>query len=146
MVDQTIKGPTVVCSAFIEQDGKVLIVFCTRFKVWRVPGGRAEYHESLEETVVREMKEEIGVTLKHPRFVGWGQDHQFHVRDQKETSRLLMFFHAKVTGPIFVDPDEAEKHKWVTLDELRQHKDIEGALMDFFSRNPGFRLSDTAAS
>ncbi len=137
-MDKEVKGPTVVCSAFIERGGKFLLVFCPRFKVWRVPGGRAEFEEKLEKTLKREMKEEIGVEVEKPRFVGWGQDHQFHVKDEKRTSRLLMFFHAEVEGELTLDPDEAENHKWVTFGELREHPDKEGALDDFLQKSPGF--------
>lgn len=31
---------------------------CPRFRVWRVPGGRPERGEKLEETLLREMQEE----------------------------------------------------------------------------------------
>lgn len=125
-----------VCSAFIERDNRFLIVMCPRFKVWRTPGGRAEHGEKLEETLIREMKEETGITFENPRFVGFGQDQQFHVRNQKETSRLIMFFHVKTNQEPKLDPDEAEQYKWVTLDELKKIENKEGALTDLFNRNP----------
>ncbi|MFA5022025.1 MAG: NUDIX hydrolase [Patescibacteria group bacterium] len=136
MADEKVIGPTVVCSGLIQKDDKFLMVFCPRFKVWRVPGGRAEFNETLEQTFVREMKEEIGLDLVGPKFLGWGQDHQFHVRDQYETSRLLMFFYVKINEEPIIDPDEAEEFKWVTLVELKNEKNKEGALTDFFNRNP----------
>jgi ADP-ribose pyrophosphatase YjhB (NUDIX family) len=140
MADEIVGGPTVICSAFIEKEGKFLMVLCPRFKVWRVPGGRSEFSETLEEALIREMKEEIGVGLKNPKFVGWGQDHQYHVKDKKETSRLLMFFHVIIEEEPAIDPDEAEEYKWVTFEELKKHSDKEGALTDLFRRNPNLRL------
>ena len=131
-----LRGHQVICSAFIEKDGKFLIVMCPRFKVWRVPGGRTEHGERLEDTLIREMKEETGLSFQNPRFIGFGQDQQFHVRDQKETSRLIMFFHVKTSQEPKLDPDEAEQHKWVTLDELKKIDNKEGALTDLFNRNP----------
>jgi len=141
MGDQPVKGPTVVCSGFIERGGKFLLIFCPVFKVWRVPGGRAEWNEkSLVETFIREMKEEIGLGIKDPKFLGYGQDHQFNVRDGRETSRLLMFFHARITEEPKIDPDEAEEFKWVTFQELKVHENVEGALKDFFRMNPELKL------
>ena len=140
MADQPVKSPTVVCSAFIEKDKKFLLFFCPRFKVWRVPGGRAEWDETLEETLLREMEEEVGVKFENPKFLGYGQDHQYHVRDQKETSRLLMFFHVKTDKKLNIDPDEAEEYKWVTFEELKNHENKEGALTDFFNKNPKLKL------
>ena len=135
-----LRGHQVVCSAFIERDGRFLIVMDPRFKVWRVPGGRAEWGEKLEETLIREMQEEVGIKFQNPRFIGWGQDQQFHVRDKKETSRLLMFFHVKTTETPTIDPDEAEEFKWVTLEQMKKIKNKEGALTDFFRKNPNLKL------
>lgn len=133
-------GHQVICSAFIERDGKFLIVMCPRFKVWRVPGGRTEFGERLEETLLREMREETGITFNDPKFVGFGQDQQFHVVGQKETSRLIMFFHVKTTQEIQLDPSEAEDFRWVTLEELKGIDNKEGALTDLFARNLNFSL------
>lgn len=138
--DKPVTGPQVVCSAFIEKDGRFLLFLCPRFKVWRVPGGRAEFDETLEETLAREMKEEVGIEISDPEFLGYGQDHQYHVRDQHETSRLLMFFHVKADGEPKIDPDEADQFKWVTLDELKKLQKKEGGLTDFLDRNPGIDL------
>lgn len=138
--DVGVKRPEVICSAFMEKDGRFLIFLCPRFKVWRVPGGRAEFHETLEQTLAREMKEETDIDIKDPVFLGYGQDNQYHVRGQRETSRLIMFFHVRTDSEPKVDPGEAEQHRWVTLDELRGIKDKEGALTDLFSRNPGLEI------
>jgi ADP-ribose pyrophosphatase YjhB (NUDIX family) len=136
MVRTELRGHQVVCSAFIEKNNKFLLVKCPRFKVWRVPGGRAEWGETLEQTLIREIKEEVGITIKNPAFIGWGQDQQFHVRGQKETSRLLMFFHMKTDEELQIDPDEAEAFKWVTIEELKGIEDKEDALTDLFNRHP----------
>lgn len=135
-----IRGHQVICSAFIEKDGKFLIGMCTKFKVWRVPGGRAEHGEKLEETLIREMQEETGITFENPEFIGFGQDQQFHVKNQEETSRLIMFFHVKTNQEIKLNADEFEHSKWVALDELKKIENKEGALSDLFERNPDFAL------
>lgn len=140
MVKEEIRGHQVICSAFIEKDGKFLIVMCPRFRVWRVPGGRAEHGEKLEETLIREMEEETGIRFKNPKFIGFGQDQQFHFIKQAETSRLIMYFHVKTHENPKLDPHEAEDYKWVTLNELKNIKNKEGALTDLFTRNPGLDI------
>ena len=135
-----LRGHQVICSAFIEKDNKFLIVMCPRFKVWRVPGGRTEHGEKLEETLIREMQEETGITFENPKFVGFGQDQQFHVAGQRETSRLIMFFHIKTNEEPKLDPNEAEDFKWVKFDDLKKIENKEGALTDFFKRNSDFSL------
>ncbi|MCK5582206.1 MAG: NUDIX domain-containing protein [Elusimicrobiales bacterium] len=140
MVKSELRGHQVICSAFIEKDNKFLIVMCPRFKVWRVPGGRTEHGEKLEETLIREMQEETGITFENPKFVGFGQDQQFHVAGQRETSRLIMFFHVKTNEEPKLDPNEAEDFKWVKFDDLKKIENKEGALTDFFKRNSDFSL------
>lgn len=137
-----LQGHQVVCSAFIEKNQKVFIFMDPMFKVWRVPGGRPEHGEKIEETLIREMEEETGVKFKNPKFIGWGQDQQFKVDDQLETSRLIMFFHVRLDHDqeLRIDPTEAEDHKWVTIDELKKIKNKEGALADFFQRNADFNI------
>jgi len=136
-----LRGHQVICSAFIEKNQKVLIVMYPRFKVWRVPGERTEHGEKIEDTLLREMEEETGVNFKNPLFIGWGQDQQFHVAGQKETSRLIMFFHVTTNEELHLDSDEAEDYKWVTISELKSIDNKEGALFDFFQRHPDFDLA-----
>jgi isopentenyldiphosphate isomerase len=86
------------------------------------------------------MKEETGITFENPKFVGFGQDQQFHVKDQKETSRLIIFFYVKTNKEIKLDPDEADNFKWVTLEELKKINNKEGALTDLFERNKNIKF------
>lgn len=116
------------------------MVMCPRFQVWRVPGGRAEHGERIEETLLREMKEETGITFTNPTYLGFGQDQQFHVRNHVETSRLIMFFHVTTDEEPTLDPDEAMDHRWVTLEEMKELKDKEGAMDDLFARTPTLAL------
>jgi len=81
------------------------------------------------------MQEETGGVYKNPKFIGFGQDQQFHVIAQKETSRLIMFFHLITEQELNLDPTEAEDYMWLTLQELKELKNKEGALEDLFTRN-----------
>jgi 8-oxo-dGTP pyrophosphatase MutT (NUDIX family) len=44
---------------------------CPKFLLWRVPGGRPDEGEKIEETLIREMFEETGILFQMPKFVGW---------------------------------------------------------------------------
>lgn len=141
MPDKSFKGPVVVCSAFIEKDGKFLLVFDPRFRVWRVPGGKPIFDETLEQTLARELKEELGIEVENARFLGYGQDHQYMFSTQRQTHRLLMFFHLKTNKEPSVESKEIKEFKWLTYEELKNHKNKEGGLEDFFRRNPDIELS-----
>ena len=99
-----------------------------------------EANETLEETLIREMVEEIGIKIKSPEFLGYGQDQQYHFPKSKKISRLLMFFHVKIDKEPKIDSNEAEEFKWVTWSELKNQGNKEGGLTDFFNKNPNFKL------
>ena len=86
------------------------------------------------------MKEEVGIDIEKPVFLGWGQDNDFNHRSGRSAPRLLMFFHVKTSQKINVDPDEAEKHKWVSFDEMKGVENKEGGLTDFLKRNPRLKF------
>lgn len=96
------------------------MVMDPNFKVWRVPGGRAEHGERLEETVIRELKEETQIDFEDPELLGFGQDRQMHLTDERETSRVIFYFHVQTNQEPVLDPKEADDHKWLTFNEIKK--------------------------
>ncbi|MGZ5923045.1 MAG: (deoxy)nucleoside triphosphate pyrophosphohydrolase [Rhizomicrobium sp.] len=69
----TASGPSLVlvaACALIDPDGRVLIAQRPPGKsmvgLWEFPGGKVEPGERPEETVIRELREELGITIKEP--------------------------------------------------------------------------------
>ncbi|ENR63830.1 (deoxy)nucleoside triphosphate pyrophosphohydrolase [Brucella abortus] len=62
----------VVACALVDQDGRVLLAQRPVGKqlagLWEFPGGKVEPGETPEETLIRELQEEIGITTKIPCF------------------------------------------------------------------------------
>jgi 8-oxo-dGTP diphosphatase len=60
----------VAACALIDPDGRVLIAQRPPGKamagLWEFPGGKVEPGERPEETVIRELREELGITIKEP--------------------------------------------------------------------------------
>jgi 8-oxo-dGTP diphosphatase len=60
----------VVACALIDADGRVLIAQRPEGKqfagLWEFPGGKVETGERPEETLIRELAEELGITVKEP--------------------------------------------------------------------------------
>ena len=60
----------VVACALLDQDGHVLIAQRPEGKalagLWEFPGGKVETGEAPEATLIRELQEELGITVKEP--------------------------------------------------------------------------------
>lgn len=96
-------------SVALVRDGKVLLIkraYDPYKGLWTLPGGRLEPGETIEQCVIREVAEEIGVTIRNPRLVmtqSLGRDLAF---------RLAVFVTPDFTGRITAS-DEIADHKWV---------------------------------
>lgn len=90
-------------AAIIVNDaGEVLLVKHTYGKCnWEIPGGRAEEGESPVDTVIREVREETGLSVVALHMTGYYYDH--------EASGLHFVFRCKVkTNEMDARPDGAE--------------------------------------
>lgn len=60
----------VVAAALVDSDGRVLMAQRPEGKalagLWEFPGGKVEPGERPEETLIRELAEEVGITVKEP--------------------------------------------------------------------------------
>lgn len=96
-------------SVALVRDGKVLLIkraYAPYQHLWTLPGGRLEPDETIEQCAIREIAEEIGVTIRNPRPVmvqSLGRDLAF---------RLAVFVTTDFTGRIIAS-DEVADHKWV---------------------------------
>lgn len=80
--------PEVAVGAVAVEGGRMLLVRRGREPEagrWSLPGGRVEPGETLEEAVVRELREETGLAGRCGRFIGWverrGPGHHFVILD-----------------------------------------------------------------
>jgi len=63
------------------RDGHVLVHRAVHEAFWTFPGGRAEIGETSQETLKREMIEELGVEVKVARLL-WSVENFFHYEDR----------------------------------------------------------------
>jgi 8-oxo-dGTP diphosphatase len=116
-----------VGALFIGEDGKILLGLRAPSKKvwpshWDTIGGRVEPHESLDEALIREVQEEVGVTPTQFRLVAIVQERQPEIY-----GAALHHIYA-VTGWQGGDPanicDEHTELKWFSVSEMRQLTNI----------------------
>lgn len=108
----------VVACALLDQDGRVLIAQRPEGKalagLWEFPGGKVETGEAPEVTLIRELQEELGITVKEPclaplTFASFGYP-DFH---------LLMPLYVCRRWEGVIIAREHQALKWVRPNELR---------------------------
>ena len=80
------------------------------------PGGHVEAHESFHDSVVREVKEETGLTISHPQLVGVKQFY-----DHNDERYLVFFYIAEQFSGTAKESDEG-KLTWMSAKELKKQK------------------------
>lgn len=77
--------------------------------LWTLPGGRRDAGESAEGCAIREVHEEMALTLAGLTLV-----------EVQNLGRwqLAVFATRHFSGEILADPQEIEDHRWVTIGEL----------------------------
>jgi 8-oxo-dGTP diphosphatase len=120
MVDAAIRVVLVVACALIDADGRVLIAQRPPGKslagLWEFPGGKLEPGERPEESLIRELHEELGITVKEAclaplTFASHGYP-DFH---------LLMPLYVCRRWEGTVASREGQALKWVRPNSLRDY-------------------------
>lgn len=86
---------------------------------WNFPGGHVEKGEYVTPSVIREMKEETGLTIENPKLCGIKEFHK-----SKDGKRYIVFLYAanQFSGEL-KSSSEGEVF-WYPLSELRLSKDL----------------------
>ncbi|MFM8700248.1 MAG: 8-oxo-dGTP diphosphatase MutT [Hyphomicrobiales bacterium] len=131
----------VVACALLDQDGRILVARRPEGKalagLWEFPGGKVEMGEAPEATLIRELQEELGITVKEPclaplTFASFAYP-DFH---------LLMPLYVCRRWEGVVIAREHQALKWVRPNELRNFpmppadEPLISALIDLVGERP----------
>ena len=115
--------------AIIIENGAVLLNRCRREDgcvYYDLPGGGQKRYESMEQTLLREVKEETGYEIRVERFVGLAEEINTNLELREKypeyTHRILHIFMASLTGKKKDTPTEKDLHMeesvWILLDDI----------------------------
>lgn len=105
------------------------------FGQWSVPGGWIDFGEIPEQTVVREMLEEVGLTCINPDYLGYvtntHPDQDLHV--------VCLFFRVEVQHGVLhnMEPDKCSAVEWVHVTKIHERELF--APLDSFAREYGYK-------
>jgi 8-oxo-dGTP diphosphatase len=121
--------PYLAVSAAIVRDDRVLIVRRARTPahgLYTLPGGGVELGETLEEAVIREVREETALDIAPVELVGFRQAIARDTAGRIERHFVILPFAARlIGGEISLNEELAEAH-WLLPSELAGLKTTEG--------------------
>lgn len=106
--------------ALIIKDGKLLLIKKSSKDInspnqWEVPGGRKQVGENLEEHIIREVKEEVGLEIL-PKEIFDMWEFSIPVNNEKTTVVAVARFCELTNENIVITEDVIDNYKWVNID------------------------------
>ncbi len=112
-----------VAAAIITKDNKYFIAKRNKNKhlggFYEFPGGKQDVNETLQQTVIREIKEELNIHVQVGNKLG-----EEHYKDDKINVHLHYFFCKIISGNIILN--EHEDSAWVSKEEFKNYNFAEG--------------------
>ena len=100
--------------------GRILLGHRVDNDLWALPGGTPEFGESIEGTVVREIREETGLEVEVTGLVGIYTDprHVIAYTDGEVRQQFTLSFRTRLLGGQLQKDDESKELRWVARDDL----------------------------
>ncbi|OGM29320.1 hypothetical protein A2801_02245 [Candidatus Woesebacteria bacterium RIFCSPHIGHO2_01_FULL_41_10] len=131
----------VAITAIIYKDNKYLVIRRSKTKkrfpsLWTVPGGKLEtsdysdlpkdtefyWYNVLEKTLLREVKEEVGITIKNVEYL----TSLATIHADGNPSLVISCVAKYFSGKIKLQKEESEDFAWVSLKEAKNYELIDG--------------------
>jgi len=120
-------APIVAVGAVIVDAGRVLLVRRGTAPLkghWTLPGGVLELGETLHDGVVREMREETGLTVEPVELVEL-LDRIYREEERVRFHYVIADYLCRVTGGEAKAASDADQVRWVTREEWNSHSALE---------------------
>ena len=129
--------PVVGVGAVIVYEGKILLEKRKNAPgkgKWSVPGGLVELGESIEQAVIREVKEETGLEVEEPRLIDVVDDVSLDEKGAVKYHFVIVDYVINIMRGVPKAASDADELKWVPFSGVEEY-DLTKSFRAFFRRN-----------
>jgi mutator protein MutT len=129
--------PVVGVGAIILEGGKILLEKRKSTPgegKWAVPGGLIELGETVEQAVIREVKEETGLDVASPRLVDVVDYISLDEKGAVKYHFIILDYLVTVKGGELKAASDAAELRWVPISEVERY-DLTESFRRFFKQN-----------
>ena len=101
---------------------------------WSIPGGLVELGEEVEQTVIREVKEETGLEVEKPEHIDVVSNFEMDEKGRIKYHFVIIDYFVKLKGGKLKASSDAAELRWVEFDEVEKY-DLTKIFREFFVRN-----------
>jgi len=111
---------TTVGAMIFNQENKFLLVKTHKWNhKYGIPGGKIDMGETCEEALIREIKEETGLSVRDVQFVTF-YDSVFSKEFYKPSHMILLNYTCRTSDTDVQLNDEAQSYCWVGMEEAKE--------------------------
>lgn len=101
---------------------------------WSIPGGLVELGEEVEQTVIREVREETGLEVGDPEHIDVVSNLEMDENGRIKYHFVIIDYFVKLKGGKLKASSDAAELRWVEFDEVEKY-DLTKIFREFFVRN-----------
>lgn len=103
---------------------------------WSIPGGLVDLGETLEEAVIREVKEETRLDVEKPELIDAVDNVTLDAEGRVQYHFVIIDYLVKLKGGKAEASSDADELQWTRFDEVEKLV-LTGTFREFFERNRG---------
>ena len=103
-----------------DNDSRIALVYEHKYNHYKLPGGNVEVGESLEQTVRREIKEEVGANITDIYYLGVVQSHLSAYNEDCNQHYFTAHVYGTIGKSAWIDEEELHGCSIVWCDNLQQ--------------------------
>jgi ADP-ribose pyrophosphatase YjhB (NUDIX family) len=124
-------------AVIFDQHNRIFLVKLTyqRFHPWGLPGGGLEYRETAEEAVIREVREETGLTVMVEKLL---------LNKTFPPDKFAMYYLCRIVDGVFEPSDEVSEYGYFSLNNLPDVRPRDYELINELYEKMGFLVHELA--